>query len=322
MFRDTRILVAGGTGFLGGAIARKLLENGAYVRASHFSRDPSFAHPRLEWLHADLREETGCNRAAQGMDVVIMAAANTSGAADIAGRPLIHVTPNVVMNARLIEGAYNARVRRYLFLSSAAAYPPLGDRLLAEDDMFGADPADVYFAVGWMKRYAELLCQTYATKLERPMDTVVVRPTNVYGPGDKFDWQRSHVTAALIRRVAERHQPIEVWGTGDDVRDLVYVDDFVEGVLAALGVADRHFTVNIGSGRTCSVKEILSTALAVDGYAGAEVRFDPKRPRTVSRLLVDVTRARERLGFVARTPLAEGIRRTLEWYRATFAKPH
>jgi GDP-L-fucose synthase len=315
MFNGRRVVVGGGTGFLGGAIVKQLLDQGAAVRATHFSREPTFEHPRLEWMRADLRQESDCARAAQDMELVVMAAAVTSGAADIAERPLIHVTPNVALNTHLIEAAYRAGAKRYLFLSSAAAYPVPGERPFAEDDMHSGDPADVYFAVGWMKRYAEKLCETYA-RLARPLATTVVRPSNVYGPGDKFDPQRSHVTAALVRKVAERHRPIEIWGTGDDVRDLIYIDDFVSGVLAALRCEDRHFVVNIASGKAYSIKEILSTALAVDGYTDAEVRYEPDRPRTVGKLLVDVSRARTRLGFEARTPLAEGLRQTLAWYRS------
>src|SRR5262245_49753500 len=140
MFKDKHILVAGGTGFLGGAIARRLLAEGARVRATHCSRAPSHAHARLEWVRADLASEEDCARAARDVEVVVMCAAGTAGAADIGDRPMIHVTPNAVMNARLIEAAYKARAGRYLFLSSAAAYPRVvDDRPFAEADMFKAE---------------------------------------------------------------------------------------------------------------------------------------------------------------------------------------
>lgn len=314
-----KFLIAGGTGFIGGALIDRLLRDGAQVRATHFQRPPCKAHPNLEWLHADLRETAACTEAVAGMDSVILAAANTAGAAVMATTPLVHVTPNVVMNTILMEAAHAAGVKKFLFISSGAAYPDLGeDHRLSEGDMFRGDPPDIYFPVGWMKRYTEILCRTYAEKIRQPMATVIVRPSNVYGPGDKFDFAKSHVTAAQIRRVMDRHQPIEVWGTGDDVRDLIFIDDFIDGLMLAFLHDAPHLTVNIASGQAYSVKQIVNTAIAVDGYDDAKVVFDPSKPRTIGKRLFDVGLARDLLGFEATTPLEEGIRRTIAWYRATF----
>ena len=114
---------------------------------------------------------------------------------------------------------------------------------VTEAEMFNGDPEEVYFPAGWMKRYAEILCRTYAEKISSPMQTVVIRPSNVYGPYDKFDFAVSHVTAALLRRVVERQSPLEVWGTGDDIRDLIHVDDFVDGVRDTLHRANHRHRV-------------------------------------------------------------------------------
>ena len=166
--------------------------------------------------------------------------------------------------------------------------------------MFDGDPHDVYFAAGWMKRYAEILCRTYAEKIAQPMPTVVVRPSNVYGPYDKFDFAVSHVTAALIRRVVERHNPLEVWGTGEDIRDLIYVDDFIEGLLAAFATdqplsCGQHLRRHrpLGSRRSCRRS---SPSTAIDD---ADVRYDPSRPSTIPVRLMDNSLARELLGFEA-----------------------
>jgi GDP-L-fucose synthase len=183
--------------------------------------------------------------------------------------------------------------------------------------MFDGDPHEVYFAAGWMKRYAEILCRTYAEKIAQPMPTVVVRPSNVYGPYDKFDFNVSHVTAALIRRVIERQNPLEVWGTGEDIRDLIYVDDFIEGLLAAFATTQPHLAINICSGTGRSVRQILQKILVADGYDNADVRYDPARPSTIPVRLMDNSAARRQLGFEARTSLDEGLRRTIQWYRTT-----
>ncbi|WP_421999522.1 NAD-dependent epimerase/dehydratase family protein [Reyranella sp.] len=314
-FTGKNVLIAGGAGFIGTNLALALAGRGARLRLTVHDKPLQAAIPGAEVISADLRRPEDCARAVQGMDLVFLCAAHTSGAAVIRATPLVHVTPNVLINTLMLEAAHRAGVGRFCFVSSGAAYPPTGDRPVAEDEMFDGDPHEVYFAAGWMKRYAEILCRTYAEKIARPLPCVVVRPSNVYGPYDKFDFAVSHVTAALVRRVVERQSPLEVWGTGEDIRDLIYVDDFIEGLLAAVAAEQPYLAVNICAGQGHSVKQILQTILKVDGYDRADVRYDPSRPSTIPVRLMDNSLAREQLGFEARTPLEEGLRRTLAWYR-------
>jgi len=258
-----------------------------------------------------------CRRSVEGMDYVFMCAANTSGAAVIATTPLVHVTPNVIMNAQMLEAAYSEKVKKFIWLSSNAAYPPSGDRPVKEDEMFSGDPYDIYFGVGWMKRYTEILCRLYSEKLKNPMTTVVLRPSNVYGPYDDFDFATSHVMAATIRKVVERHNPIQVWGTGDDIRDLIYIDDFIDALILAAERVDRFGPINIGFGKGFSVKEILNIALDVDGFKDAEITYDSTKPSMIPIRLIDTKKAEKVLGFKARIGLEDGIRRAIEWYRNT-----
>lgn len=199
--------------------------------------------------------------------------------------------------------------QRHGLLSSSAAYPPTGDRPVREGEMFEGDPYPVYYIVGWMKRYAEVLCRIYAQEVRERMPTLVVRPSNLYGSNDDFDFSTSHAAPALIRRVVERHDPIEVWGTGDDVRDL----------LLAFEASEDYLAINIASGKGYSVKEVLRTALEVDGYTGACVSFDPSKPTTIPVRLVDTRLAQQLLGFRAPTTLRDGLRKTIAWYRESLA---
>lgn len=319
-FSGKRVLIAGGAGFLGTNLALKLAKLGARLRLTVHTKPLQVAIAGAETVAADLGRAEDCARAVDGMDFVFICAAYTTGAAEIRKTPLVHVTPNVLINTLLLEAAHRAGVAKVCFVSSAAAYPATGTRPVTEPEMFDGDPVDVYFPAGWMKRYAEVLCRTYAEKIEPPMPAVVVRGSNVYGPYDKFEFAISHVTAALVRRVVERQAPLEVWGTGDDVRDLIYVDDFVDGMLAAFSADLPYFAVNLCGGRGYTVKQILQTILEVDGFGDADVRFNPSRPSTVPIRLVDGSLARDKLGFEARTSLAEGIQRTLAWYRAHAVK--
>jgi len=135
----------------------------------------------------------------EGAEYVFMCAANTSGAAVMDKTPLAHVTPNVVMNTLMLDAAYSAKVRKFLFISSNTVYPAV-DHPVAEDEMVPGDLFEKYFCVGWMKQFTEILCRMYAEKIRTPMQMVVVRPANIYGPDDDFEWETSHVLPALIRK--------------------------------------------------------------------------------------------------------------------------
>ena len=310
------VLVAGGAGFIASNLILRLKEEGACVRASIHNKPMQIPVDGIEIVHTDLSELDACRKAVEDINCLFHCAANTSGAAVMATTPLVHVTPNVVMNAHLLEAAYEEGVKKFVFISSGAAYPPTGEHPVAEEEMFDADPVDVYYPVAWMKRYTEILCRTYATKIAAPMSTLVIRPSNIYGPYDKFDFATSHVTAALIRRVVERQNPLEVWGTGQDVRDLIYITDFLDGLMLAVKKCDFYDEINICSGIGVTIMEILQTALEVDRFDDADIRLDAEKPSTIPVRLMDGSRARDLLNFRAKVGLAEGLDHTIQWYRA------
>lgn len=314
-FRGETVLVTGASGLIGSHLVRRLVQAGANVRGILRRRRPPLREPGVDYVTCDLTSARYCREVVRGVRYVFHCAASTSGAATTARTPMVHVTPNVVMNARLLQAAYNAGVEKFLYLSSTTGYPDT-DRPVVEEEMFQGDPFDKYYFAGWMKRFTEVLCRMYGDKLSPRMSTVVLRPTNVYGPHDKFAPKRSHVTAALIRKVVERQDPIEVWGTGEDVRDLLYVDDCVEAMLRAAERLSGHSALNIGLGKGYRVKEVLDTILELDGYANARVVYNPEKPAMIPVRLVDVTKARDLLGFEATTDLRAGLRQTIDWYRA------
>ncbi len=313
--RGSKVLVAGATGLIGSNLILRLLDEGAKVRGTLHRRSPTVDDPAVEYVHADLTSMEDCRRAVKGRRYVFMCAANTSGAAVMEKTPLVHVTPNVVMNTQMLQAAYDAGVEKFVWVGSSAAYPPTGERPVREDEMFDGDPYEAYYFVGWMKRFGETLCRMYGEKLDQTMTTIVLRPSNVYGPYDDYDPATSHVTAALIRKVVERQSPIQVWGSGEDVRDVIHVDDMVEAMVLSVGRTQGYVALNIGSGGGHTVKEILSTLLDVDGYGDAEVVLDRSKPSMIPIRLVDTSLAEAEIGFKARVDLREGLTRAAEWYR-------
>ena len=293
-----KVLVAGGSGFIGANLVKRLLDLGARVRATLHKKDPVIIDNRIEYVRCDLMKMEDCAKAVAGMEAVFMCAANTSGAAVIASTPLVHVTPNIIMNSQIMEAAYFALVKKFIFLSSNAA-----------------DPYDIYFGVGWMKRFTEILCRLYSEKLKNPMPCVVVRPSNIYGPHDDFDFATSHMMAATLRKVIERHDPIKIWGTGRDIRDLIYIDDFIDGLILAAEKIPVFDAVNIAQGKAYSLKEILRMALEIEGYQDAKIVYDSTKPSMIPVRLINIKKAQELLGFTPKTNIRDGIAKAISWYK-------
>jgi len=315
MFKDAKVLVAGGTGFVGVNLINRLLSLGANIRATLHRKLPVIADERVEYVKCDLTKMEDCKKVVAGMDYVFMCAANTSGAAVMQATPLVHVTPNIVMNSQMLEAAYFAKVKKFIYLSSTTVYPPSDNRPVKEEELLDGNPYEAYFAVGWMKRYAEILCQLYSQKLKNPMTTVVLRPSNMYGPYDDFEFETSHVLPALMRKVIERHKPLEVWGTGDDIRDWIYIDDLIDAIILATQKIETYDPLNIGLGKGYSIKQALQIMLEVDDYTDAEIKYNPSKPSMIPIRLIDTNKAETVLGFKAKTGLKDGITKTIEWYR-------
>ena len=231
-FQSKKILIAGGAGFVGTNLILRLCELGANVRATFHRKAPQIRNSRVKFYNGDLRDKDFARQMTDKIDLVFMCAAHTSGAGVIEKTPLVHVTPNVIMNALMLEAAYEAGVKKFLFISSNAVYPEVSYPVKEEDMEFG-NLFEKYYFGGWMKQFSEVMCEMYARKIKNPMPIVIVRPANLYGEYDDFNFATSHVFAAMIRKVVEQHDPIEVWGTGEDVRDLIYIGDFIDAMILA-----------------------------------------------------------------------------------------
>lgn len=314
-FENQSVLVTGGAGLIGSNLIPSLIEAGARVRATFHRKAPQPRHPHVEYLRAELTTAEDCAKAVRGVDYVFHCASNTPGAAMTVSAPLEHVTSNLVIDARMFEAAYRAGAKKFLWLGSVAtAYPPV-EHPVREEEMFSGDPHEKYFFVGWSKRITEILARMYGEKLSKPMTAIVLRLTYVYGPHDNFDPKSSHVIPGLIKKVVERQEPLEVWGTGEEIRDTLYVGDAVEAMLEAMARVEHYDVFNIGLGRGYNVKEMLELILDLDGYAGAKVVFNTSKPSMIPVRLVDISKANRLLGFKPRVDLQEGLRRTIEWYR-------
>lgn len=308
--------MAGAGGFVGTHLVQRLVGQGAEVRATLFHKPPQHTDAKVEYVRCDLTKPEDCLSVTKGIDFVFMAAANSSGAAVMEKTPLAHLTPNVVMNAHMLAAAYENQVKKFCFISSNTVYP-LTDFAVKEDDT-NYEYFEKYFIVGWMKRFSEIMCQMYAEKIKAPMQTVVVRPGNLYGPYDKYTWKESKVIAALIRRAVERQDPFVVWGDGRDLKDFLYIEDFIDGLLLAFERVDGFLPLNIASGQPVTIREVLTEILKATEYEDADVQYDVSQPTMIPKRLIDISCAREVTGWVPQTSIGEGIAKTVEWYQGTY----
>lgn len=313
--KNSRILITGGSGLVGQNLTERLIREGyTDLRVNLHIRGVRKAYEEVDYTYYDLQKYDECQIATQDVDVVIHAAASTSNAVDTVVDPLAHVTPNVAMNNFLIDAAWRNGVKHYIFISSNTVYPPKGDEPVVETDFLFDEPYPVYFPVGWMKRYAEVQCEVYAKYLPRKMKCTVIRPANLFGPHDKYDFNKCHVTPATIRKVADRMNPIPVWGDGSELRDLLYINDFVEALQMVIEKEEEMFNVyNIGSNQVYSVLEVLELMKGIAKH-DAPTEFISGKPSMIPTRKIDSNKIKDNLGWEAKTPLEVGLEKAYFWY--------
>ena len=308
----TRILICGATGFIGRNAVEHFARKPAHeVVAVHHKRPP-FAHPGVTWVQADLRDPQAVERVMAGVDIVVQAAATTSGAKDITSKPFIHVTDNAVMNSLLLRAAYEQAVKQLIFFSCTVMYPSSQTPVREED--FSGEVTDKYFGVGWTKVYVEKMCEFYAG-LGRTRHTVI-RHSNIYGPYDKFDLERSHVFGATVTKTMLADDRLEIWGTGEEQRDLLHVDDLMTFIDAAIEKQFEPFGLyNCGAGEAVTIRELVERIVAASGKTLA-LKHNLSRPTIPFNLTLDCSKARDALGWTPSVDLDEGIARTIAWWCA------
>ena len=306
------VLVTGGTGFIGRHLVTDLLAQAAHVVVPVHQRRLPPDLLGVDAPTADLTRPEDCLRVTQGVDYVFHAAGAVAGAGASGAEIMSAIVANLTLTAHVLDAAWKNQVSRCLVFSSSTVYPSL-ERPVREEDTSSGPPDDAYFGYGWMRRYVERLSEFVSRS--SAMRVAIVRPTAVYGRHDDFDRATSHFVPALVRRAVERVHPYEVWGTGDETRDLVHVTDLARGCLLALEKHACADPINIGSGTAISVRDVVRIILDAAEYSNAKVVFNPGRPGTIRSRMVDCTKAREVLGFQPLLSLEDGIRDTVRWYR-------
>ena len=311
-WKGKKILVTGGSGFLGRPVVAKLLDRGVNPRDLFVPRSRDY----------DLRFQVACARVVKGQDLVIHLAANAGGIGWNRAHPGALFYDNAAMGILLMEESRRAGVEKFLQVGTVCAYPSRPPRIpFREEDLWEGYPEPTNAPYGIAKKALLVMSQAY--RQEYGFNAIYLLPVNLYGPGDHFfDPEKSHVIPALIKKFVDAREEneavVSVWGSGFHEgapvsREFLYVDDAAEAIVMAAERYDKPHPVNVGSGQEIAINDLVEGIREMTGYKGKVVR-DTSRPDGQPRRCLDTSRARAEFGFTAATPFEEGLRKTIAWY--------
>ena len=313
-YEDKRVTVLGATGLIGSYMVKWMHHLGAKVTAilGHERPPNDFTKMadvlgRFDLLHIEEAE-----KAVRGAEIVMDLAGVTGGVGMAMTDPTSFVALNAVLGANILQACYLEHVGIVGFPSSTVVYQELNRPVREHDLNYAFNPYPLYYGIGWTKRYLEKLCRYYYDSVG--MRIAIVRPSGAYGRYDNFDERTSHVLPGLIARAARGEGPLVVWGDGKDVRDLVHASDIARGLLLAVMLKNDADPINIASGRPVTTWELARMVLDAMGSKQG-IEFDVSKPRALQYRAVDITKAREILGYEPEVSLEEGIKDTVDWYR-------
>ncbi len=303
----------GGTGFIGKNLVNYFSKQEKYLVTATFNKTPFLSNEKVKWVNTDLRDPKKIKNLFQDIDIVIQAAATTSGAKDIIEKPYIHVTDNAVMNSLILREVFHSDVKHFIFFSCTVMYPNSEKKL--NEDIGIKKLHKNYFGVGNTKLYIEKMCEFYSNISEKKY--TAIRHSNVYGPHDKFDLEKSHIFGASITKVANSfdNNSVEVWGDGKEKRDLLYIDDLIDFVEKTIANQKRNFEVfNCGSEDSVSINHIVKRIIYFMNPK-CKINYNKSKPSIKTNLLIDCSKARKEIGWFPKTSLDDGIKKTISWWK-------
>jgi len=309
-FAGKRIVVTGGSGFLGTHVTDRLRELGADLQVPRSEQYDLTVEDAVKRMYHDTSPE-----------IVIHLAARVGGIGANRKNPGAYWYDNLMMGALLLEHARRSGVGKFVQLGTICSYPKFTPVPFEEKNLWDGYPEETNAPYGIAKK--ALLAGAQAYRDQYAMDTVFLMPVNLYGPRDNFDLESSHVIPALIRKMIEAQEAgtdVDLWGDGSPSREFLYVEDLVDGLLLAADRYEGAAPVNLGTGVETTIRELAETIAEVTGFEGA-ITWDTSMPNGQPRRQLDASRARELFGFEARTPLREGLVRTVDWYRSAVLAP-
>lgn len=303
-FKGKNALVTGGTGLIGRQIVNILCDAGADVKT--VSLDRININDKAEHIYGDLTSFEFCKDITKNMDFVFHVAGIKGSIEVTKTKPASFFVPVLMFNTNVLEACRINNVQKIVYTSSIGAYSSA--EVFKETDNLEGQPMDMF--PGWAKRIAEMQIQAY--RIQYGLGNFsVVRPCNVYGPGDNFNPDNAMVIPSLMYRIYHKEDPVTIWGDGSAIRDFAYSRDIAEGIILALYHGTKSGFVNLGSGRGTTIKELVET---LNSFIDFNYKFDPTKPSGFPKRVMDITLAKELIGYSPETSLLDGLKETWEWF--------
>ena len=299
---EKNVLVTGGAGFLGSYIIKLLKKNNVKKLITPSSTE------------CDLIQLSNCKQIVEGMDIVFHLAAKVGGIGFNQEKPAELFYDNIMMGTQLMNEAKNAGVEKFIALGTICSYPKFAKLPFSEDSIWDGYPEETNAPYGLAKKM--LLVQSQAYRQQYNFKSIVVFPTNLYGPKDNFDPTSSHVIPALIKKIYKsklENSPLTVWGDGSPTRDFLYVEDAAKGIVLAAEKYDDDSPINLGSGKEVSIKELVTLLCKIMNFEG-KIIWDPTKPNGQPRRCVSIKRAEEKIGFKPTVDLEMGLTNIVNWF--------
>lgn len=302
-WKDKKVLITGGRGFLGGHLIKKLETlSPKQIKIADVGK-------------YDLRKYEDCLGATKGMDVVIHLAANVGGIGYNRENPANLFDDNILMGTFMMKAARENKVDKFVSLGTICAYPKITPIPFKEENLWDGYPEETNAPYGLAKKMQLVQAQSY--RQQYGFNAIYLLPVNLYGPGDNFDPKSSHVIPALIRRFVEAKEEgkkeVAVWGTGKPTREFLFVEDAAEGIILAAEKYNKGDPVNLGASFEISIKELAELIKKLTGFKG-KIVCDKSKPDGQPRRKLDTKRAKKEFGFEAKTDFKEGLEAAVSWY--------
>ncbi|SHO42823.1 GDP-L-fucose synthase [Nitrosotalea sinensis] len=298
-----KIVVTGGSGFLGSQIVKMLQEKGI----------SDIIVPRS--IDCDLRIPENCSKITKGADIVFHTAGNVGGIGYNKEHPASVFYDNIMMDTLMIEESRKNKVEKFIAIGTVCSYPKFVDVPFSEEQIWSGYPEETNASYGLSKKM--MLVQSESYRQEYNFNSIVLVQTNLYGPGDNFDPNTSHVIPALIKKIHDAKNSniseIEIWGDGTPSRDFLYVDDAARAAILAAERYEKSEPINIGSGNEVTIKELAEILIKLMNVK-SQVVWNKQKPNGQPRRCLSIEKARREIGFEPQVRLEEGLKRTIEWY--------